>query len=380
MSRRRLAILGSTGSIGTQALQVLDRLNAQHTVVGGVGRFEVVALAAHNNRELLAQQVKRYRPRYAALASEDPKILERFASLSEIDTVIHAVSGAAGLAASFAAARTGKRLCLANKESLVCAGPLLTKLVERNGGELLPIDSEHSAIFQALASGQKGEVRRLILTASGGPFRDAKKWPNERLAVATAEQAMAHPTWRMGGKITIDSATLFNKALELIEAVRLFRVPHERVEVVVHPQSVVHSMVEFVDGSTIAQLSPPDMRLPIGYALTYPERFDGGARRLDFSAACSLDFEPPDETRFPALRLARRALDAGGTMPLVLNAANEVAVEHFASGRLSFGGIATTVEKTMQRTTPSDPTNLEDLLAADADARRVAGEMIAGLE
>ena len=261
--------------------------------------------------------------------------------------VVHAVSGAAGLRASFAAARAGKRLCLANKESLVAGGPLLLKATADSGGELLPIDSEHSAIHQALRAGRLAEIERVILTASGGPFRDAAEWPAERLNLAKPAEAMNHPTWAMGGKNTLDSATLFNKALELIEACVLFDLPHERVEVVVHPQSIVHSMVEFKDGSTISQLSPPDMRMPIGYALTYPDRLDAGVPRMDWAVRQSLEFEPPDEQRFPALRLARRALGAGGTMPLVLNAANEVAGDFYRRNCLHFGGIAETVERTM---------------------------------
>ncbi len=384
----KLAILGSTGSIGTQALQVVDRLRE-----GGLD-VEVAALAAGSDVALLIEQAQTYGPSAVAIADPDghdrlraampheikvlagPDAAEKIAGDVGSDTVVQAIVGAAGLGASFAAAKAGKKLCLANKESLVCAGSLLTDLAREHDATLLPIDSEHSAIFQALQAGRREEVRRVFLTASGGPFRDAGEWPAERLNIAKLDQALAHPTWAMGGKNTIDSASLFNKALELIETVVLFDVPHEQIEVVIHPQSVVHSMVEFVDGSTLAQLSPPDMRMPIGYAMTHPNRRDGGAKRLDFSMAQSLDFEPPDEERFSALRLARQALDAGGTMPLAFNVANEVAVAAYARRCLHFGGIAEVVERTMQNHEAARATSLDDLRAAidgaTALAKRVA--------
>ena len=385
----KLAILGSTGSIGTQALQVVDRLRE-----GGLD-VAIVALAAGENVELLAKQAAKYRPAVVATASKSkardlraavPESIEVLAGPDAAatlagdggsDTVVQAIVGAAGLGASFAAAAAGKKLCLANKESLVCAGRLLTGLARERGVTLLPIDSEHSAIFQALRAGRREEVSRVFLTASGGPFRDATAWPADRLAVATVEQALDHPTWAMGGKNTVDSATLFNKALELIETVVLFDVPHERIEVVIHPQSVVHSMVEFADGSTIAQLSPPDMRMPIGYAIAHPRRLDGGARRLDFSAAQSLDFEPPDLARFPAIALARRALDSGGTMPLAFNVANEVAVAAFFARCLHFGGIAEVVARTMDHHTPSQPGSLNDLRAAIDETTALARQVAA---
>jgi 1-deoxy-D-xylulose-5-phosphate reductoisomerase len=371
--------LGATGSIGRQTLEVARRLNdAGHDI-------RVVALSGHANTALLAEQAATWQPAVVAVTGKAdlpndiaPTVLEGERALVElvtrddVDTVMHAVIGAAGLAASFAAASAGKRLCLANKESLVCGGRLLLDAAKAGGCEILPVDSEHSAIFQACACGRRDEIARVILTASGGPFRDATVWPSDRLHDATVDQAMNHPTWSMGGKITIDSATLFNKALELIEAVQLFGLPHDRVEVVVHPQSVVHSMVEFADGATIAHLSPPDMKLPIGYAITHPHRLDGGARRMDWSRATSLEFEPPDDERFPALRLARRSIEAGPTGPLVLNAANEVARNAFMEGRLRFGAIAEVVAATLDQADASAAGGLEDLLEADRAAREIA--------
>ena len=265
----------------------------------------------------------------------------------DVDTVVAAVVGAAGLPAAVAAVEAGKTLALANKESLVCAGSLLMPLARAKGVPILPVDSEHSAVFQAMHCGRAGEVRRVILTASGGPFRTASA---EQIEHATVAEASAHPTWKMGGKITIDSATMFNKGLELIEACWLFDLPPDRIEIVVHPESVVHSMVEFVDGSVLAQLSPPDMRTPIQYALTYPERKDGNSRRLDLTKAFALRFEPPDFSRFPALSMAYEAARAGGTAGVVLNAANEAAVAAFLAARVRFGGIARLVRHTMDRT------------------------------
>ena len=370
----RVAILGCTGSIGTQALDAIGHLNR-----GGFD-FEVVALVAGRNRALLAGQARDWPGATARLvADEGPPVLCEVAGRADVDVVVHAVSGAAGVAASFAAAEAGgRRLCLANKESLVVGGTLLTGLARDNGCEVVPVDSEHSAIFQALLAGRRADVRRVILTASGGPFRDAGEWPAGRLANATVEQALDHPTWDMGGRVTVGSATLFNKALELIEAVRLFDLRAAEVEVVVHPQSVVHSMVEYADGSTIAQLAPPDMRGPIGYALTHPRRGTCGAAGMDWSRASSLTFEPPDERRFAALGLARRALEAGGTMPAVLNAADEVATGAFLDGRIGFGRIAGVVEATMDASPAGEGGTLEELLEADAGARGVARGVIAG--
>ena len=382
MPRRRVAILGSTGSIGTQALQVVDALNADG------GDFEVVALVACRSGELLLKQAARYKPRFLALtdaaaadqyrrqlAATGAAVLDPAAALvelaahPEVDLVLHAVVGAAGLAASFAAVGAGKTLCLANKESLVVGGTLLTDVAARNNATILPVDSEHSAVFQAMRCGRREEIDRVTLTASGGPFRT---WPADRIYNATVADAMNHPTWDMGGKITVDSATMFNKALEIIEAVRLFDLPPATVGAVVHPQSVVHSMVEFRDGSTIAHLSPPDMRTPIGYALTYPDRGRPGGRRMDWTTPQTLTFEPPDPVRFPALRLAYAALAGGASACVALNAANEVAVGAFLAGRLKFGRIAEVVEDVLRRTPAGELLTLDDLLAADAAARRVA--------
>ena len=389
MPRRRVAILGSTGSIGTQALEVIDALNAER---GGGGGFEVVALVARRSGAKLLEQAARYKPKLVALtdaaasaefrgrlAATGASVLDGDAALVEVaahggvDLVLHGVVGAAGLAASFAAVRAGKTLCLANKESLVVGGTLLTDVAVKNNATILPVDSEHSAVFQAMRCGRFEEVDRVTLTASGGPFRT---WPADRIAGATVADAMKHPTWDMGGKITVDSATMFNKALEIIEAVRLFALPPETVGVVVHPQSVVHSMVEFRDGSTIAHLSPPDMRTPIGYALTYPDRGRPGSRRMDWSSPRTLTFEPPDPTRFPALRLAYAALAGGASACVALNAANEVAVGAFLDKRIKFGQIAEVVEEAMRKTPAADPQTLDDLLAADAAARRTAGELL----
>ena len=393
--RRRVAILGSTGSIGVQALEVIDALNADAIAGGGGDAFEVVALVAHRNGELLAQQARRYRPKFIGLTDKPaaaahrellascggevlagPGALAQVASHPDVDVVLHAVLGAAGLAASFAAARAGKTLALANKESLVVGGSLLTDAARQGGARILPVDSEHSAVFQAMQCGRRDEVDRVILTASGGPFRT---WPAERIRTARVEDALAHPTWAMGDAITVGSATLFNKALEVIEAVRLFDLAPEQVGVVVHPESVVHSMVEYRDGSTMAQLGPPDMKTPIGYALTWPARGRPGGRRMDWSVASRLTFEPPDEARFPALRLAREALAAGGTAPVTLNAANEVAVGRFLARRLAFGRISEVVEAALQRVPCERVTCLAGLLEADARARRVASELADGV-
>jgi 1-deoxy-D-xylulose-5-phosphate reductoisomerase len=358
-------VLGSTGSIGTQTLEAIENLNADGFA------FEVVALVAGRNRAKLAEQAKRWKPkRVAAVVDEGPAVLEQVARWDQVDAVVHAVVGAAGLPAAFAAAGAGKRLCLANKESLVVGGRLLTELARQRGCEIIAVDSEHTAIFQAIACGRRVDVERIVLTASGGPFRDAKAWPVNRLAKATVAEALNHPTWQMGGKITIDSATLFNKGFELIEAVRLYDVPQERVGVCVHPQSIVHSMVEFRDGSTIAHLSPSDMRLPIAYALTHPKRGRSGSATWDWSTPTTLEFEPPDEARFPSLALARQAAeDASGVLATVLNAANEVAVEAFLKEQLSFGGISEVVAAAMQDAPQASPADLEDLLAIDAEAR-----------
>jgi len=305
-----------------------------------------------------------------------PTGMEKLAARDDVDVVLAAVVGAAGLPAVLAAVRAGKTLALANKESLVVAGSLLVPEARRRRVPILPVDSEHSAIFQAMQCGRLGEVRRVILTASGGPFRNTSADQIER---ATLEDALKHPTWRMGTKVTIDSATMFNKALELIEACWLFDLPPEKIEVVIHPESVVHSMVEFVDGSVIAQLSPPDMRTPIQYALTYPERRNGRAKVLNIGEKFTLHFEPPDPGRFPALRVAYDVARTGGTAGAVLNAANEAAVAAFAAGQIPFGQISRLVELTIDRHRERLERNpsLSDLLDADRWARTSVGELIA---
>jgi 1-deoxy-D-xylulose-5-phosphate reductoisomerase len=381
---QRVAILGSTGSIGCNALDVIDAL--------GPG-YRAVALSAHRQTDKLLEQVRRYRPAAVAVTSDaaDEGLCRQMAGLGaqvyrgpeglvemvrrdDVEVVLAAVVGAAGLPAVFAAVQAGKRLALANKEALVVAGSLLVPEARRRGVQILPVDSEHSAIFQALHCGRLSEVRRVILTASGGPFRTASP---ERIRTATYADALAHPTWRMGSKITVDSATLFNKGLELIEACWLFDLPPHTVDIVVHPQSIVHSMVEFVDGSVIAQLSPPDMRLPIQYALTYPDRAPSrSAPRLDLGRSFSLDFEPPDHDRFPALRIAYDVAQRRGTLGAVMNAANEEAVAAFAEGRIAFGEISTLVSLTIDaHSFRPDPT-LDDLLAADRWARQAVRERV----
>jgi len=374
-----LVILGSTGSIGKSTLDV---------VAGHPGRFQVVALAANSNVELLVEQVRKYRPKYVCLADESRREqltaalqdetaellfgvndLVALAELQDADTIVNAIVGAAGLRASLAAVKAGKRLALANKESMVAGGPLFPDLLKKHGGVILPIDSEHSAIWQALQAGRRDDLRRIIITASGGPFRSL---PREQFENITVEQALDHPTWKMGPKISIDSSTLSNKGLEVIEAVALFQVPASQVEVVVHPQSIVHSMVEFCDSSIIAQLSNPDMRLPITCALFWPERTKSEYGRLDFGQTLDLTFEPPDFKRFPALRLAFEVAAVGGTAPVVYNAANEIAVESFLSKTIKYteisGIIASTVDKIDVVSRPS----LEDIIDVDRAARELA--------
>ena len=376
---KRIAILGSTGSIGVSSLAVIEHLGRP---------FGAVGLSAHRHADKLLEQVRRHRP--AAVAISDESTADRLAAplaaldvkmyrgpsglvdlvrRDDVDIVLSAILGAAGLPAALAAVRAGKRLALANKESLVVAGSLLIPEARRLGVSILPVDSEHSAVFQAMQCGKPAEVRRVILTASGGPFRTASA---EQLRNATVADALNHPTWRMGNKITIDSATLFNKALELIEACWLFDIPPEKVQVMIHPESVIHSMVEFVDGSVLAQLSPPDMRTPIQYALTYPDRAEGCSRRMDWQSAFNLRFEPPDFERFPALRLAYQVAEAGGTAGAVLNAANESAVAAFVEGRIPFNAICTVVEATIQRHRVQEQPSLDDLLDADQWARETA--------
>ncbi|HEX4125610.1 MAG TPA: 1-deoxy-D-xylulose-5-phosphate reductoisomerase [Tepidisphaeraceae bacterium] len=377
---KNIAILGSTGSIGCNTLEVIDRLGTD---------FRAVAISGHSRTGKLLEQVRRHRPRAVGITSTaslpegaeadiaemrrlgaevyfGQSALVEIVEREDVDFVLAAVVGAAGLPAVLSAVRNGKTLALANKESLVLGGSLLIAEARKRDAVILPVDSEHSALFQAMLCGRRDQVRRVILTASGGPFRCASL---EQIERATLAEALNHPTWRMGNKITIDSATMFNKALEIIEACWLFDLPGEQVEVVIHPESVVHSMVEFIDGSVIAQLSPPDMRTPIQYALTYPHRADGISRRLDLTQAFALNFQPPDPQRFPALRLAYEVAARGGTLGAVMNAANEAAVEAFIAGKIPFGGISRLVELTMYEHRLQPSPSLDDLQEADSWAR-----------
>jgi 1-deoxy-D-xylulose-5-phosphate reductoisomerase len=389
---RRLAILGSTGSIGESTLDVV----ARHP-----DRYAVTALAAHGSAEKLADQCERFRPRHAALADAGaaqrlasllkargvetevlggPEALERVACAPETDAVMAAIVGAAGLPSTIAAARAGKDILLANKEALVVSGSLFLAALAQGGGRLLPIDSEHSAVFQSLprgfTCGRAGEagragVRRILLTASGGPFRET---PLDRLATVTPDEACAHPNWVMGRKISVDSATMMNKGLEVIEAFWLFGAPREALEIVIHPQSVVHSMVEYRDGSVLAQLGQPDMRTPIACALAWPERIDAGVAPLDFTALAKLEFGVVDTARFPCVRLAYEALARGGTAPAILNAANEVAVERFLAGRLAFPDIAPVIENVLASAAVEPLDSLDAAWRADRAAREAARE------
>ena len=373
---RGVAILGSTGSIGTTALRVLDRQRE---------RFRVVALTAFTNTALLEQQVREFTPVYAGLvrpaADRAPawcqgggvECLIAAATHPDVDIVLNAVVGAAGLNATLAALALGKRVALANKESLVMGGGLVTSAARNGGGTLVPVDSEHSAILQCIAGRPQAEVRRLVLTASGGPFRT---WASERIESATLADALRHPTWQMGRKITVDSATLANKALEVIEAHFLFDVPYDRIDVVVHPQSIVHSFVEFVDGSVLAQLGAPSMELPILYALTYPDRVpDTGVPSFDPVARSPLEFEPVRRADFPALELGIAAGKVGGAAPAVYNAANEQAVALFLEGAIGFGDIGRAIHSALDRLGTVPGGSLDDILIADADARRHVQEL-----
>ncbi len=361
-----VAILGSTGSIGKSALQVLDRQRE---------RYRVVALTARDNRDALARQVQAWAPRLSGLVAErGSELLVEAATHPDADIVLNAVVGAAGLDATLAALRAGKRVALANKETLVMAGDLVREACAAGPGELVPVDSEHSAVLQCL-SGRDQAVARLILTASGGPFRE---WPAERIAAATVAEALNHPTWRMGNKITVDSATLANKALEVIEAHYLFRLPYDALEVVVHPQSIIHAFVEFCDGSVIGQLGFPSMELPILYALTHPERLpDDGVRRFDPVAIGALTFEPVRADVFRAYRTGVAAGRAGGTAPAVFNAANEVAVAAFLDGRIAFRRIAEVIEQVLQAHRIEPVRELETVRAADRWARAHAHGVLA---
>jgi 1-deoxy-D-xylulose-5-phosphate reductoisomerase len=379
-----LVILGATGSIGASTLDVA----ARHP-----GRYRAFALTAHSSGDGLAELCARHRPRFAVLSgmAESAALqrtfkafgtellfgagaLEAVARHPDAHAVMAGIVGAAGLASTLAAVHAGKRVLLANKEALVMAGPLVMRAAQESGARLLPVDSEHNAVFQCFS--EKGYVRKIVLTASGGPFRAAAL---DSLHSVTPDQACAHPNWSMGRKISVDSATMMNKGLEVIEARWLFGLPPERIEVLIHPQSIVHSMVEYHDGSVIAQLSNPDMRVPIAHALAYPERIDSGAQSLDLTAVKNLSFEKPDLARFPCLALAYQALRAGGTAPAVLNAANEVAVEAFLAGRLPFTGIGGVIADTLAALAASPADELAQVMDADARARREANRRILAL-
>ena len=353
-----VAILGSTGSIGTSTLRVLERQR---------GRFRVVALTAYESGDLLAEQARRFDVPYAGLVNgHGPSCLIEAATHPDARIVVNAVVGAAGLEATLAALHAGKRVALANKETLVMAGELVLAAAREGGGEVVPIDSEHSAVLQCI-SGGRGRVNRLILTASGGPFRE---WDADRVRGATVREALQHPTWQMGRKITVDSATLVNKALEVIEAHHLFGLPYDQVEVVVHPQSIIHAFVEFVDGSILAQVGFPSMELPILYALTHPDRLpDAGVPRFDPVAAGPLTFECVRREAFPAFGLGVEAGRSGGTAPAVFNAANETAVAAFLAGRISFGAVAECIADALEAHEPGPATNLATVLEADRWAR-----------
>ena len=385
---RNVAVLGATGSIGASALDVI----ARHP-----GRYRARVLAAGHNVDALVALCVAHRPDHAVIADEESYLrlrdgladaglptqahagtpaLDALVSGPEYDTVVAAIVGAAGLSSTLAAARAGKRLLLANKESLVLAGELVTRAADASGAEIIPIDSEHNAIFQCLRSRQaQGDVSRIVLTASGGPFRGRRR---DELAQVTREQAVAHPKWSMGPKISVDSATLMNKGLELIEAHHLFGVGRERLDVLVHPQSLVHSLVEFVDGSTLAQLGLPDMRTSLAVGLGWPERIASGVGGLDLLRHPRLEFEAPDTDAFPCLRLAWEAMAAGGTAPAVLNAANEVAVSAFLQGRIGFLSIPALVEDALAALPATPADSLDALLAADAQARRLTDRNLAG--
>jgi len=372
-----VAVLGSTGSIGRSTLEV---------IAASGGRLRVVALSAHANTGVLLEQAALTGPRWIvvtdpqAAATTDfsklppetehlvgPDALIGVAGRAEVDVVVLAIVGSAGLQGTWAALEAGKTVALANKETLVVGGPLVTRLARERNAPLLPVDSEHSAVFQALRAGTREEVRRVVLTASGGPFRNRTP---EQLSQVSVEEALAHPTWEMGPKITVDSATMMNKALEIIEARWLFDLDPDQIQVVIHPQSIVHSMVEFTDGSVMAQLSPPDMRLPIQYALSYPARWEGVAERLDFGRAMCLEFEPPDPDRFPALKLGQEVARAGGTAGAVLNGANEAAVAAFLEGKLRFSQIVPACQQVLANHNFDPQPSLDQLLTLDRWARQ----------
>lgn len=394
MIRRRITVLGATGSVGASTLDLMAQAEAT-----GTGAFEVEALTGGANIAKLAEQARRWRPKLAvtadparldelrdalsgtdvAVAAGDAAIVE--AATRPADWIMASIVGAAGLKSAWAAAGTGATLALANKESLVCCGPALIERVRRAGGRLIPVDSEHSAIFQVFPAEAPERVAKLILTASGGPFRQTSR---EQMVGITPEQAVAHPNWSMGAKISVDSATMANKGLEMIEAAYLFDMPQDRIDVVVHPESIIHSLVEYVDGSTLAQMGPPDMRTPIACALAWPDRIAWPAPKLDLAALGRLTFEAPDLTRFPALDLARQALKAGGATPAVFNAANEVAAFAFLDRKLAFLNIAAVVAETLERATKAGMAfgsgdACGAALSVDAETRRMAETVIAGL-
>ncbi len=393
MAARTVVILGSTGSVGVSTLDLLSQVKAE---------VDILALTAGRNVALLAQQALAWRPRLAVIKDESraPELRERLAGSGiavaageaaiveaagqGADWVMAAIVGVAGLAPTLAAARAGSIVALANKESLVCAGPALLAVAKAAGGQVIPVDSEHSAIFQVFQPASADQVRRLILTASGGPFRG---WGREAMAAATPEQAVAHPTWDMGAKISVDCATMMNKGLEMIEASYLFAMPAERIEVIVHPQSVVHSLVEYADGSTLAQLGPPDMRAPIACAWAWPARVAWPAEKLDLAAIGRLTFEAPDDKRFPALAIARQALGAGAGASAAMNAANEVAVGAFLDRAIGFLDIAEAVARTIEEMNDAgalaagpDDEALDWALTIDTNARRVAAQVLSRFE
>lgn len=372
-----VAVLGSTGSIGQNALAV---------IAASEGTLRALAISAHSRVAMAEAQAHRFLPRYLVITDADaaaghdwsklpgevnllvgPEALVQVVAEPEVDVVLSAIVGSAGLRGTWAALEAGKTVALANKETLVAAGPLMTDIAGRHGARIVPVDSEHSALFQALHAGRREEVCRLVLTASGGPFR---RHTLEQLKNVTVEEALAHPTWNMGPKISIDSATMMNKALEIIEARWLFDLPAERIDVVIHPQSIVHSMVEFVDGSVVAQMSPPDMKLPIHYALHYPRRCESIAPKIDWGEVMHLDFEPPDPERFPALDLGREVALAGGTAGAVLNAANEAAAAGFLAGELGFTDIVPVCRSVLEQHTFDPHPSLDELLRLDRWARQ----------
>lgn len=374
---KNLVILGSTGSIGTSTLKVVDALP---------DLFNVVGLSAHSQTDLLIEQARKYLPRWAVCTDRqqqnslrqcdfpaetellfDQDGLCQIAAANDVDIVVAAIVGRAGLESTWAALESGKTVALANKETLVMAGPLAMELARKRNARLLPVDSEHSAVFQAALAGRKAEIKRMILTASGGPFR---QMPVEQLKHVTVDQALDHPTWNMGPKITVDSATMMNKSLEIIEARWLFDIEPAKIDVVIHPQSVVHSMVEFVDGSMLAQMSPPDMQLPIQYALTYPDRCAGPSPTLDLTRRFQLDFEPPDPERFPALSLGTQVAATGGTAGAVLNATNEMAVQAFLDRKLAFTEIVPACRRILDNHNFDPHPTLDEVIRQDRRARK----------